>query len=102
MANVFGILTAIVLALSAFIALKNKGQYETTIADTAAKKDLLVKNQARFDTAKGVLSALPAEISGVNAEVEKLTAAEGDRRAAGWKHCDTADWKSALRGGQWR
>ena len=82
MANVFGILTAIVLALSAFIALKNKGQYEVTISDAAAKKDLLLKNQARLDTAKGVLEALPAEISGVNADVEKLTAAEGTQQKA--------------------
>lgn len=95
MANVFGILTAIVLALSAFIALKNKGQYETTIADTAAKKDLLVKNQARFDTAKGVLSALPAEISGVNAEVEKLTAAEGAQQKANAGYKDAAEAKTA-------
>ena len=95
MANVFGILTAIVLALSAYIALKNKAQYETTISDATTKKDLLVKNQARLDTAKGVLEALPAEISAVNAEVEKLTAAEGAQQKANAGYKETAEAKTA-------
>ncbi len=76
MANVFGILTAIVLALSAFIALKNKSAYETKISDSNTQKDLLVKSQARLTTAKGILEALPIERAAVDAEVEKLTASE--------------------------
>ena len=95
MANVFGILTAIVLALSAFIALKNKAHYETTISDAATKKDLLVKNQARLQTAKGVLEALPAEITTVNADVEKLTAAEGAQQKANAGYKEVAEAKSA-------
>jgi hypothetical protein len=95
MANVFGILTAIVLALSAFIAFKNKSQYEMTIADMKVKKDLLVISQARLTTSKGILDALPAEISGVNAEVEKLTAAEGAQQRANVALKEAAEAKTA-------
>ena len=76
MANVFGILTAIVLALSAFVALKNKARYEANIASTTALKAKLVDNQGKLTAKQEVLAALPAEISGVNAEVEKLTGDE--------------------------
>ncbi|RPJ31826.1 MAG: hypothetical protein EHM17_01325 [Verrucomicrobiaceae bacterium] len=56
MANIFGILTAIVLALSAFIALKNKAAYEGRITETATQKDNLTKSQARLKTAQDSLS----------------------------------------------
>lgn len=95
MANVLGILTTIVLALSAFIALKNKGHYETAISDMGDKKKLLVTSQAHLDASKGVLEALPAEISGVNAEVEKLTAAQGAQEKANAGYKETAEAKSA-------
>ena len=73
MANVFGILTAIVLALSAFVALKNKARYEANIVSTNEQKTKLVANQGTLTAKQEVLAALPAETSGVNAEVEKLT-----------------------------
>ena len=38
MANVFGILTAIVLALSVFVAFKNKAAYENEITETAIRE----------------------------------------------------------------
>ncbi|MEX1115023.1 MAG: hypothetical protein WEB53_07225 [Akkermansiaceae bacterium] len=72
MANVFGILTAIVLALAAFIATKNKAAYETKISETATQKDLLTRSQARLTAAQAVLAALPIERDGVDAEVAKL------------------------------
>jgi predicted RNase H-like nuclease (RuvC/YqgF family) len=52
MANVFGILTAIVFALAAFVAYKNKSAYETEISATAALRDKLAKSQARLKAAK--------------------------------------------------
>ena len=95
MANVFGILTAITLVLAAFIAFKNKGQYETGISVLADNKKLLVTSQAHLDTSKEVLEALPAEISAMNAEVEKLTAAQGAQEKANAGYKETAEAKSA-------
>lgn len=73
MANVFGILTAIVLALSAFIALKNKAAYETKLSDKQTAEEKLSKSTARLKAAEEVLAALPGEIAGVESEVETLT-----------------------------
>jgi hypothetical protein len=76
MAKVFGIITAVVLALSVFIAFKNKAAYELTITETATQKDLLTKVQARLKAAEEVLAALPVERAEVDAESDRLTAAE--------------------------
>jgi hypothetical protein len=76
MANVFGILTAIVLALSAFIALKNKAAYETNIEKTQAQKKTLEESTLRLTKAQSLVENLPTEISEVDAEVQKLTTAE--------------------------
>ena len=80
MANVFGILTAIILAISAFVALKNKAAYETRITETINQKDLLVKSEVRLADRKATLAALPVERAAVDAEVEKLTAAEAAQK----------------------
>ena len=82
MAKVFGILTAIVLALSALVFFKNKEEFESRTAATQNEKDLLTKSQARLKAAKEVLEALPIEIAAVGAEVEKLTAAEAAQQKA--------------------
>jgi peptidoglycan hydrolase CwlO-like protein len=76
MANVFGILTALVLALSAFIAYKNKGAYEEKITETGKQKSLLTSSEAKLATLKVELAALPAQISEVDTNVEKLTGTE--------------------------
>jgi len=74
MANVFGILTAIVLALAAFVAYKNKSSYETQIAETATQKDNLTKSQARFQAAQESLTATVAKTKDEGAvEIVKLT-----------------------------
>lgn len=72
MANVFGILTAIVLALSAFIAFKNKTAYENKIGETNAAKDTLVKSEARQKDREAEAARLPGEIAEVTAKVEAL------------------------------
>ncbi|HEX7262289.1 MAG TPA: hypothetical protein VF258_10780, partial [Luteolibacter sp.] len=82
MAKVFGILTAIVLALAAFVAVKNKGAYQAEIEETNKQKDLLVKSEARLKAAKAVQAALPIEIDGVKAEVDKLALAEATQKKA--------------------
>jgi hypothetical protein len=74
MANVFGILTAIVLALSIFVAFKNKAAYEERIVETATQKDNLAKSQARFKAAQDSLDetlATQAEEEGIIDELTK-------------------------------
>ena len=76
MAKLFGILTAIALALSALIASKNQGEFESRAAVTESEKDLLSNSQARLKAAQEVLEALPIERAAVDAEIENLTATE--------------------------
>ncbi len=79
MANVFGILTAIVLALSAFIAFKNKAAYEKEITSTQAEKETLVKTEARLAAAKDRFEVtLPGERKEVEDEVASYTSQEAD------------------------
>ncbi len=78
MANVFGILTAIVLALSAFVAFKNKAAYEKEITSTQEEKSKLVQSEARLTADKKRLAELPVEIGEIDAEVDKYTAEEAE------------------------
>lgn len=80
MANVFGILTAIVLALSTFIAFKNKAAYQADIDETNKQKGLLTATRARLAHDIEVVTDLPIEIAGVDAEVDKLTADEAGEK----------------------
>lgn len=73
MANIFGILTAIVLALTAFVAYKNKAAYERTISETATQKDNLSKSKTRLKTAKENLKATQDNLAETEAEIAKLT-----------------------------
>ena len=95
MANVFGILTAIVLALAAFIATKNKAAYETEISATKDQKDALTKSQVRLTAAEAKLVALPIERGGVDAEVAKLTETEEAAQASNAKLKTDFDEKTA-------
>ena len=72
MANVFGILTAIVLAISAFVAYKNKAAYETEITNTADRKTELSKSEARLKLAKENLATTTAKRTEVDGENLKL------------------------------
>jgi hypothetical protein len=82
MAKLFGILTAIVLASSGFVAFKNKGAYETTIANTQVEKDKLVTSEARLTAAKGVLEELPVQCAAVDAQADTLTASAATEEKA--------------------
>ncbi len=73
MAKVFGIFTAIFLALAAFVATKNKAAYESTITNTQTEKDKLAKGQAKLKATQETLAALPIETSGVEEEASNLT-----------------------------
>lgn len=85
MAKFFGILTAIVLALAAFIANKNKSAYDEEITATNVQKATLAKSQAKLAAAEAVLTGLPIKRAEVDAEVVKLTASETDEQAANAK-----------------
>lgn len=81
MANVFGILTAIILAISAFVALKNKKAYEDSIEQTHVQKEALVKSEARLAAAEEEMNVtLPGEIKALNTEIDTLAAAEAAQK----------------------
>jgi predicted nucleic acid-binding Zn-ribbon protein len=77
MANVFGILTALVLALAALVAYKNKAAYELKIEDKNKQKEVSVTAEARLKAANVELQALPEQIKEIDTDVEKLTGTEG-------------------------
>ncbi len=93
MANVFGILTAIVLAVSAFVAFKNQAAYEKDLAQTASRHDELSKSEARLKADEEILTALPIERAGVDAEVDKLSADEAGQKKT---NSDLSDKKDEL------
>ena len=80
MANVFGILTAIALALSAFVAFKNHAAYEKDLAETSTRKAELAANETDLAKDQKILEELPIEIDGVDAEVDKLTSEESAQK----------------------
>lgn len=80
MANVFGILTAIVLALSAFVAFKNQAAYQLSVDATKARKVELVASNKRLAADNKVLADLPVEIKGVEDEVDQQTADESAQK----------------------
>ncbi len=58
MANVFGILTAIVLALAAFVAYKNKAAYQAEIAEKDTQVQNVTKSQQRLKEAQEATAAV--------------------------------------------
>lgn len=76
MANVFGILTAIVLAIAGFVAFKNQKAYEMEISNTNSEKEKLSASQNRFKVAQDSLADTIAKRTEVDAEVVKLTEEE--------------------------
>ena len=80
MANVFGILTAIVLALAGFVAYKNKQAYEQEIAEKNTRADELSRSEARFAKAVDDLNSTKDDLSATNDENVKLTATEASQK----------------------
>jgi len=80
MSKIFGILTAVVLAVSAFIALKNKAAYghEITVRkDTEAK---LADTRKRLDKAEGDLKATVEDHDKMKAEIPVAKKKESDQK----------------------
>lgn len=95
MAKVFGILTAIVLALAGFVASKNKAAYQAEIEETQKQHALLVKVEARLAAAKVVLKDLPIEIAGVKAEVDRLSLEEATQKKTNDELTEQVNTKTA-------
>ena len=72
MANVLGILTAIVLALSAFLALKNKGKYEEEISARQKAQSTLDATKTRLKKAQDNLASTEKQFADTEEEVAKL------------------------------
>jgi len=69
MANILGIFTAIVLAVAAFVAMKNKDRLESEIETRKNKEAVLKQAQGELFTAQETLKALPIERAGVDEQV---------------------------------
>ena len=76
MANILGIFTAIILAVAAFVAVKNNAAFETEIANRATEEASLAKSQERLKAALAVLKALPIERADVDAQFVAKTEEE--------------------------
>jgi hypothetical protein len=76
MANILGIFTAIILAVAAFVAVKNNAAFETEIADRAKEEKSLKINQDKYKELQAELDALPIERAEVDAQFAAMTEEE--------------------------
>ncbi len=76
MANILGIFTAIVLAVAAFVAMKNKDRLDTEIINRETESQNLAKSQDRLKAAQEVLKQLPIDRSGVDEQATVKTEEE--------------------------
>lgn len=82
MANIFGILTTVVLIIALFVASKNKSRYEDEILNVIAEKGRLKVSQERLATAQGRLGDINEEIPVVRARADELAAEAEEQRSA--------------------
>ena len=71
MANTFGILAALVLAFSAFVAYKNKEEYQTQI-------DITKNEESKLETQKRSFDLLVEEVGGLNEEIDSTNVSRDD------------------------
>lgn len=76
MANIIGIFTAIILAVSAFVAIKNNGRLETEIETRKNKEAVLAQTKAELVAAQETLNALPIERAEIEAQAVAKKAEE--------------------------
>ena len=82
MANVFGILTAIVLAIAAFVAFKNKNAYELELTNRATAEETLTASKERLTEAKETLAETEQQLSTTQGEVELAKTQEANQTTA--------------------
>lgn len=80
MANVFGILTAIVLALTAFVAYKNKDAYANELIHRKDEERKLAASQVRLKIAQDTLAATHKERTATEVVVANLKADEAAQK----------------------
>jgi hypothetical protein len=95
MAQVFGILTAIVLALSAFVAFQNKEKYAAEISVTRVEHDKLEKSKIRLAAAQVIRKQLPIDLAAVNKEIDDQTADEAKQKKINSDLKEDVDAKTA-------
>ena len=98
MANILGIFTAIILAVAAFVAMKNKARLEEEMTNRDTEEASLAQSQVRLAAAQAVLAALPVERAGVDeqfaaksAEEAKLQEANATMKADNERKSSTID-----------
>lgn len=79
MANVFGILSAIILVVAAFFAVKNKDAYELEISNRKTAEQNLATSQDRLKTAQDNLTETKSSRSETETEVASLTKQRADQ-----------------------
>lgn len=81
MANIFGILTTLVLAVAVFVAFKNKTAYENEIANVITEKDRLGVSQKRLTDAQENLRGINEEIPVVEGRAAELVSEGNQQRS---------------------
>jgi len=81
MANIFGILTTLVLAVALFVAFKNKAAYESEIANVITEKDRLTVSQKRLTDAQEKLRGINEEIPVVEGRAAELVSEGNQQRS---------------------
>ena len=82
MANILGIFTAIVLAVAAFVAMKNKARFENEIVNRGLELSSLAKSQDRLKAAQEVLRQLPIDRAEIDAQADAKTEEETKLKAS--------------------
>lgn len=76
MANILGIFTAIILAVAAFVAVKNKARLENEIVNRDSELQSLSTSQDRLKAAQEVLKQLPIDRAEIDAQASTKTGEE--------------------------
>lgn len=82
MANILGIFTAIILAVAAFVAVKNKARLENEIVNRDSEFKSLSTSQDRLKAAQEVLKQLPTDRAETDAQAVTKTGEETQTREA--------------------
>ncbi len=82
MANYLGIFTAILLLVSAFVAMKNKARFEEAAVSRGTGATNLERSQARLKTLQEEFRTLPVEIEEIEAAIVAKTAEENELKEA--------------------
>ena len=76
MANILGIFTAIILAVAAFVATKNKGRLESEIEARKTQEAVLAQTRSELTAAQETLNALPEQRAEAEAQIAAKTSEE--------------------------